>query len=179
MFDTVYWVLKYSYHFYTCVRILGCTQYAPISFPLFQLHNFLLPIKQFLRKLWLIRFTKKSCNRFQCSTEIQKNVFSVLGWYDSKKAVFLKWCLQLWWWDKYTDILIRLNPAQIYIYGNCVLVFRLKMIDYEAWTSLWYVWKYIFISCFRDIFALLECVELLFKSDNIISSIIQKSQCFW
>ena len=72
MFDTVYWVLKWCYHSYTSDKILGCTRYAPISFPLFQLHNFLLPIKQFLRKLWLIRFTKKSCNRFQCSTELQK-----------------------------------------------------------------------------------------------------------
>ena len=119
MFDTVYWVLKWCYHSYTSDKILGCTQYAPISFPLFQLHNFLLPIKQFLRKLWLIRFTKKSCNRFQCSTELQKLFSSVLGWYDSKKTVFLKWCLQLWWWYKYTDIPSRLNPDQIYIRKLC------------------------------------------------------------
>ena len=122
MFDTVYWALKWCYHSYTSDKILGCTQYAPISFPLFRLHNFLLPIKQFLRKLWLIRFTKKSCNRFQCSTELQKLFSSVLGWYDSKKTVFSKWCLQLWWWYKYTDIPSRLNPDQIYIRKLCARI---------------------------------------------------------
>ena len=89
MFDTVYWVLKWCYHSYTSDKILGCTQYAPISFPLFQLHNFLLPIKQFLRKLWLIRFTKKSCNRFQCSTELQKCFLSLkLIWFEKGECFF-------------------------------------------------------------------------------------------